>query len=178
VYRVSPGSSNVTEGPWNLAHLYEADIISAPEVFYCASGGQYSEKWSHEYYSRSGSWPSTPGGSGDDNVRTGYNYYPQSASNFESSRGGRQGLPLPAYNSEDLNVKMAMATDLMHSIDVLPHQDPNENYGGLHAMFGDGHVKFQSQRNNPQAFHDKYWGRGTLGNDRDTWRLVMSLWQP
>lgn len=178
VYRVVPGTNKVLaqQGPWNLGLLYEGGVIGDAHSFYCPSGTRFNEKWTYEYYTRSAPWPSTPKGSGDDNVRTGYNYYPQSLSRLERVAGSKEKLPLPAYSLEDVDVRRAMGTDLIQNLDSSPHQD--KGIAGLNAMFGDGHVRFQSAQENPEAFNRAYWGNGSIGNNPSAWRIVMSLWRP
>lgn len=177
VYRVVPGSGRVIpgKGPWNLALLYEADIVGDPTAFYCPSASSASERWTYAYYSSSAPWPSTPVGSGDDNVRTGYNYYPQSLTT-ESLPGSPVPVSIPAKVLDDVDPRKSMGTDLVQNLDNTPHS--HEGTPGLNAMFGDGHVLFQSASANPGAFSERYWGGGSIGNNPTLWRIVMSLWQP
>ena len=178
VYRVIPGTNKVYPrdgGPWNLALLYEDEIIQDPRSFYCISGTQFSERWTYEYYTRSAAWPSTPKGSSDDNVRTGYNYYPQSMTT-ERVSGAPMRLSIPAREIEDVDARKSMGTDLVQNLDSSPHQF--KGTAGLNAMFGDGHVVFQSAMSNPEAFDARYWGGESIGNRPTQWRIVMSLWRP
>ena len=47
---------------------------------------------------------------------------------------------------------------------------------GLNALFGDGHVIFQSARRNPQAFDANLWK--DIGNNGLNYRKAMNLWRP
>jgi len=184
VFRVTPGTGNVIEGPWNLANLWITKIVPDPRIFYCGSGRKTSRNWTYEYYSTTAPWPSSQ--ADDDNVRTGYNYFPQSSTKENAGRG----LLLPVVwdsAGNNLPVKQnlvdphrSISTDLLHNINAAPHKD--RSIGGLNALFADGHVKFQSARANAQAFDPALWKTSDdadyIGNNPFNFRLVMSYWKP
>lgn len=186
-YRVQPGTSQISNitgcnccaqaGPWNLGLLFAYKLCPDPKVFYCPSGKKTADIRTYEYYSTSFPWPSTPAGTGDDKVRTGYNYYPQSTRLVEVS--GKR-VPLPAIKLAELDQKRSIFTDLVQNIEALPHRVKGAY--GLDAMFGDTHVTFQSSRTLPQAFDPAIWKRNTeqdyIGNNPGNFRYVMSLWRP
>ena len=172
VFRVMAGTGQITEGPWNLGYLYTTKLVSEPKVFYCPSGKKVSQTWSYDYYIRSTNWPSTPVGSGDDNIRTGYNYYPQSRVLVLLGRG--LDVPKPAVKEADLDVTKSMSTDLLHDLDVAPHRD--RSVAGLNVLFGDAHVAYQSAKRNPAAFEPALWD--SVGNNPFNFRRVMALWTP
>jgi prepilin-type processing-associated H-X9-DG protein len=97
-----------------------------------------------------------------------------------------RGIYLPAlvYDPETRNVARmkvsqmdptkSMSTDLLHNINAAAHKD--RGVAGINALFGDGHVRFQSARANPAAFDPAIWQN--LGSDAFNFRRLMSLWQP
>jgi len=180
--RVIPGTATLTRGPYALGSLYFSRVVPDAKVFYCPSGAKVSRIWTYEYYSQDFPWPSTPKDSGDDNVRCGYNYYPQSRTLEMVARGIY--LPALVYDPETRNVARmkvsqmdptkSMSTDLLHNINAAAHKD--RGVAGINALFGDRHVRFQSARANPAAFDPAIWQN--LGSDAFNFRRLMSLWQP
>lgn len=189
-YRVQPGTGQILgagqtgcgccsqAGPWNLALLFHYKLCADPKVFYCPSGKKTADIRTYEYYATSFPWPSTPAGTGDDKVRTGYNYYPQSGT-LQSIGSGRLA-PRPAIKLSELDQKKSILTDLLQNYDALPHK--NKGAPGLNAMFGDTHVAYQSSRELPAAFDINLWKRSGdsdyIGNNPSAFRYVMSLWRP
>jgi prepilin-type N-terminal cleavage/methylation domain-containing protein/prepilin-type processing-associated H-X9-DG protein len=180
--RVVPGTPNLTRGPYALGSLFFSKVVPDAKVFYCPSGSKVSQIWTYEYYSRDFPWPSTPKDSGDDNVRCGYNYYPQSRTLELAARGIY--LPALVYDPQTRNVARmkvsqmdptkSMSTDLLHNINAAAHKD--RGVAGINALFGDGHVRFQNARANPAAFDPSIWEN--LGSDAFNFRRLMYLWQP
>jgi prepilin-type processing-associated H-X9-DG protein len=68
-----------------------------------------------------------------------------------------------------------MASDLIQNKGNAAHQD--KGWAGFNVLFGDGHVRFQSESENPEAFADKYWSSG-VGGDPTAWRIIWNLWHP
>ncbi len=187
-YRVNPGTGQITsgsdgagipDGPWNLGVLFASQNCPNAQVFYCPS--QTSAKWTYAYYSTSFPWPSTTAASADNEVRTAYNYVPQSTV-LQSIGGGRLG-PAVATNINDLDQTKSIMTDLIQNWGVIPHK-VSSGASGLNALFSDSHVSFQSATKNPQAFQQSLWGTSGSGNEisespnQPNFRYVMSLWQP
>jgi prepilin-type processing-associated H-X9-DG protein len=152
--------------------LWTTRLVPDPKVFYCPSARRQGENWTYEFYSQNPNWPSTPAGSADDNIRTGYNYYPQSRS-LEGD-GMFRGLPKVAFKQADLDLNKGISTDLVHNLNAAPHKD--RSIAGLNTLFGDGHVVFQSARRNPKAFDPVMWD--SIGNHPLNFRVAMSLWRP
>jgi hypothetical protein len=52
----------------------------------------------------------------------------------------------------------------------------------LNALFGDGHVTYQTARANPDAFRADLWKTSAdadyIGNNPGNFRYVNSLWKP
>jgi len=190
--RVNAGSSQLTRGPYNLGILFFSKAVPDPKVFYCASGSKVSQTWSYSYYTTDpNTWPSTPANSGDDNVRTGYNYYPQ-VKELELIQGSQ--LPVLAYGSyvdsvgnklkepvalksSQLDLTKSVSTDLLHSLEALPHKS-GRNAAGVNALFGDAHVKFQTTRANAQAFTSTLWADPGPGGVPLNFRRIVYYFQP
>ena len=191
-YRVMPGTGTISvgtggdgasapDGPWNLGLLFASKLIANPKVFYCPSGKRGGDHWTYEYYATSATWPSTPAGTGDDKIRTGFNYWPQSKS-LEPIGSGKIG-PKVAKKQEELDMSKSMMADLVQSISSTPHKD--KGVAGVNAMFSDGHVRWQTARANPAAFDVRLWDPDGnpatddyIGNNPSNFRYVNSLWQP
>jgi hypothetical protein len=196
VYRVIPGSGSLLvyggpylEGPWNLGVLFATGLVPNPRVFYCPGTAGVARSYGYDYYaSGTNGWPSTPAGSGDDKVRTGYNYYPQLRAIEPIGMPGIRG-PKPAFTPTKwtaLDAKKSIASDLVQSFPLLSHRS-SHSVVGLNALFADGRVVFQDSRNNPEAFDLSLWdpdGDDTpgnvvyIGNSAPQFRYVMSLWRP
>ncbi len=175
--RVNAGSSSLTRGPYNLGLLFFTKAIPNPEVFYCPSASKVSPTWGYAYYSTAPNvWPSTPAASGDDNIRSSYNYYPQprdleryqgyelpvlAYAGFVDSLGNKLTEPV-ALKVTQADPNRTMSTDLLHSLDTVPHRTGVAK-AGLNALFADSHIRFQTVRANPQAFSTGALGRARTG---------------
>jgi prepilin-type N-terminal cleavage/methylation domain-containing protein len=189
--RVTPGTHQLTstqdpplpDGYWNLGVLFSTKLISNPKVFYCPSGKRSGRTWTYEYYAAppEGIWPSTPVGSGDDKVRTSYNYYPQGKTTEPCGLPGKRA-PKMALRLGDLDMSKSMMVDLVQSITSTPHKD--RGISGVNAMFPDCHVRWQSAASVPEAFLPSLWDPDGIpdndvyiGNSEPHFRWVMSLWR-
>ena len=195
--RVTPGTMNVTRGYMGLGLLWRTKQVPEPKVFYCPSLKRSGEMRNFEYYATPpNSWPSTPGTSGDDQVRTGYNFYPQhkeqvplagklvprlvfSKANLEIS--DNPDIKMIVLKTSQVDLNRSMSTDLVQNIDAAPHKD--KSIAGLNALFADGHVAYQNARANPEAFRADLWKTAAdvndyIGNNPGNFRYVNSLWKP
>ena len=194
--RVQPGTMNLTRGFMSLGLLYGSKNISDAKVFYCPSNKGIGNNWVYSYYATTPNrWPSTPPSSGDEQVRTGYNFYPQ-----RREVGPVAGVLLPrlvfspvtlnpggdfrmiVMKQSELDLEKSISTDLIHSLDAASHK-ASANVAGLNALFGDGHVMYQNARSNPKAFEPALWNHGAepIGNEpppSPTWRTLMNSWKP
>ena len=195
--RVNAGTTTISRGPYNLGLLWRSKAVPNPQVFYCPAVKDSADTHNYQYYSQAGGWPSTPVGSGDDNVRTGYNYYPQ-LKETETLNGYKVSVQLYSgggasqiqYEVGQINnlkpMKMSqvdpnksISTDLLHSLDRVPHKS-GRKAGGINALFADGHAVFQPAGANAAAFSPTLWGPpgSSLGNTPNEFRIVASLWKP
>jgi prepilin-type N-terminal cleavage/methylation domain-containing protein len=183
---------DVNFGFENLGYLWEAKLIEAPKVFYCPSNKKLGNSdYTYDYYvSPTANWPFGQSAT-DDNLRSGYSYFPQSKTleNVVVPYGfGPQQLPkIPAVSplgnsmllplkQSDVDAKRSMVVDLVQtSTDSLTHRDSGKP-AGLEACFGDSHVIWQGIKRNPTPFNNQLWSN--IGNDGPSYRYVMSLWQP
>jgi prepilin-type processing-associated H-X9-DG protein len=74
----------------------------------------------------------------------------------------------------EMNPSKSMVTDLVVSsaLSSQPHRDGG--VGAINALFGDGHVAFQTQRKVPKAFTGYDWGNLSNNGVRE----IMDLWEP
>jgi prepilin-type N-terminal cleavage/methylation domain-containing protein/prepilin-type processing-associated H-X9-DG protein len=190
--RVSP-PQNITMGPFNLGLLWATKDVPDPKVYYCPSNKKgVADNFSYDHFvSATASWPFGAAAT-DDNVRSGYSYFPQSKELETVSVPGGVGskkLPAVSYDKNEpakswvllvplkpsnVDPARSMVVDRVLSLEDIPHRTGGAD--GLNALFGDGHVKWQAASRLPQAFEPKLWEK--IGNDGASYRYVMSLWQP
>lgn len=196
--RVTPGTMNVTRGYMSLGLLYRMKGVPDAKVFYCPSNKRAGNNWVYDYYATApNTWPSTPG-NGDEQVRAGYNYYPQLKevapvsgkllprlifSDVTLEYGGEFSMVVTKLSQVNLN--KSVSTDLIHNINATSHRI-NSKVGGLNALFADAHVRYQTARANPAAFDPAIWVSKSdpsqpVGNDNPpsvNFRTLMNTWQP
>ena len=190
--RIASGPAQTwTDGPHNLGSLWATKIISDGKVIYCPSSKRFDGNFRYETYAEVSAWPfgqntASPLYNGGI-TRAGYTYLPQKKTKEVDGRGN----PLPyasmgqtkvngvTYNlvkMSEIDVNKSMVTDLVYSSspDAQPHRDGG--VGGLNALFGDGHVRFQTQRAVPQAWTGAFADWSAL--DCIGIRTIMDMWQP
>jgi prepilin-type N-terminal cleavage/methylation domain-containing protein len=174
--RTPPGP----DGPWNLGLLYSTRAVANPATFYCPSQ-KFSQQYTLNYYSTLG-FPSTPVGLGDNEIRSSYNYYPQSKTLV--SIGNAHKGPTIAMKQDDLDPKRSVFTDLVQNIDSAAHKN-GKSVAGVNAMFGDTHVKWLTAGLFPQAFATNLWldpsappANQVIGNNTQNFQYFMSLLTP
>jgi hypothetical protein len=179
-----------------LGLLFATKLVPNPRVFYCPAGVRTDSRSTYDYYAAvSNTWPSTPLGSGDIEIRTGYNYFPQGRklTNLGNghlgpvvSSGTCPGNNCTPLQQNDIDPNKSIATDLVQYSAYLSHR-ASGSVAGLNALFPDGRVVFQIARSNPQAFDPTLWDPSGVNNPTETdyignnavnFRYVMSLWQP
>jgi prepilin-type N-terminal cleavage/methylation domain-containing protein len=179
--RVSPGTTSITRGPYNLGLLWSTKIIPNAGVFYCPSLSKSSSQHNYAYYSTApNTWPSTPPGGSDDNVRTGYSYYPQpkeledvqgyqlpaltyQSMTFSSPNAGdpsQSALKEPApLKATVMDANRAVSSDFVTTLADFGHK-MSGNPAGLNVLFGDTHVRFETIKANSMrnaAFDVNLW---------------------
>jgi prepilin-type N-terminal cleavage/methylation domain-containing protein len=200
--RVTPGSSTVVRGYMSLGLLWRNKQIPNPKTFYCPSSTVIgSENFTYDYYSATPNWPSTPAGSADDQIRTGYNYFPQSRTvapvgadllptvawsakiNLEIESDSPSGYSMILMKQDQIDLNKSIATDLVHNLKAAPHR-AGANTAGLNALFPDGHARYQNAKQNPTAFNlwTTHEASGSpIGNEAPPshdWRFIMNSWKP
>jgi prepilin-type N-terminal cleavage/methylation domain-containing protein len=141
-------------GARNLGYLWEHKTIANARLFYCLSGvnvkagtSPYVVERSYEAYldKATGKWPVF---NGNNRVRSGYSYFPQSGSKTLSSRTVSSkppfGPPGFASKASDLTAKYAIASDLLYRLDMIPHRSRVKQGLAVNALFGDMHVSLQT----------------------------------
>jgi prepilin-type N-terminal cleavage/methylation domain-containing protein/prepilin-type processing-associated H-X9-DG protein len=172
-------------GPHNLGLLWSTKALPDPQVIYCPSGKKYQGGRTYSYYAEVGPWPfglnlnANPPPSNPDVIRAGYSYIPQLRKKATDARGNPIMTSLNMKNGyhvvkmDQLDITKTMVTDLIHSLGPAsaPHFDGG--LGGLNVLFGDGHVVFQNERRNRQAF--EIWRKGLTA---ESVRQIVHLFQP
>jgi len=167
----------------NFGLLWTNKVITAPQVFYCPSGKRTVSNWNYDTYAQTGNWPF---GSTETTIRVGYHFFPQSKT--LQNLGPGLFLPEVKYDPADSSFRApiklsqidpakSMSTDLVHNLTsagAAPHRD--KDIAGVHAMFGDTHVAWQSAKRNAQAF--TIAAQVGFANDGLSFRKVMDLWTP
>lgn len=191
-YNIYQGSIDAT-GVRNLGYLWETKILSNPKVYYCLSGTTVKagsdpflvERTYENYADANGKWPVF---NGNDRIRAGYSYFPQSASKFLSSRTipSKPAFTPPdiATKSAELSARYAIASDLLYRLDMVTHRSGVKKNLALNALFGDMHVNLQKD----PAFFDQVnvWnstkngqtGGGGIEDKPDNFRWLIMSFKP
>ena len=165
VCRVGGDGKSIIRGPYNLGLLFFSKAVPDGKAFYCPSLNRDSVSKAYSYYATQG-FPSTPTGSGDDNVRAAYNFYPQpkdtesvatSYGTFElpmimnggikitfNAPDGSQNIVneyTPPLKLSNTDPKRSMAVDELMTYNGLNHKYGGKP-GGVNVLFGDNHVRF------------------------------------
>src|SRR4029078_12793526 len=127
------GTGNLTRGFMSLGLLFRTKAITDARVFYCPSAAKAGQDRTYEWYSQTNGWPWSP----DDQVRTYYNYYPQSRE-LVPGAGAAAGMLIGKLTytlaklevSDNPSIKMivmkapevdlskSISTDLIHNINA------------------------------------------------------------
>ncbi len=147
----------------NLGFLWESKFISNARLFYCLSGNKVKagttayglERTYENYCDAKGNWPAFLAGDATTRVRTGYTYAPQSGSRTLATMitpDGKAATTAPAFalKGQELTATYTITTDLIYRLDMVTHRAGVGKGCGLNALFGDMHVKFQTD----SAFFD------------------------
>ena len=202
IARVDPADGiTITRGYESLGLLFRTKTVPDPKTFYCPSLACASSLFAYDYYTTApNGWPSTPVGSGDDNIRAGYNYYPQLrvtervitpvgslmlpklifSSQVQLEFGSPLNLVTPAKWT-GLDPKKSVTTDLVTSMSYLSHK-ASGSVAGVNALFPDGRVVFQNARTDSQSgspWDPNLWYAMTeTGNELASFRAIVNGWRP
>jgi len=188
--RMNVGARTFISGPHNLGLPWQQNHIPDPRVLYCASAKKHGGGWTYEHYVVRAPYPFGTDNQGEEPLRSGYSYFPQS----RTLQNMGPGLVLPEIQSDTspaaagqhylrplktttLDPNKSMSTDLVHNLDspaASPHKEGSSP--GLNALFGGGNVAFQNGRRLPGAFDPALWNG--IGNNGLNYRRVMNMWQP
>jgi prepilin-type N-terminal cleavage/methylation domain-containing protein/prepilin-type processing-associated H-X9-DG protein len=187
------GQVDPSVGWEDLGGLWPTKAITEGQTFYCPSN--LDPPYMYASYSTPGPFPNgwnpnAQGLNGNPYLRSGYSYFPQSKTlqRVVVDNGvGPQMLPalppnagfgqsLLLIKSPSVDPMKSMAVDVVSSVSALSHKVLGRP-AGLNALFGDGHVRWQDIRQNPNAFNNQVWIsiQNDVGAD---YRYIMSLWQP
>jgi prepilin-type processing-associated H-X9-DG protein len=204
---------------WTTKIVTDPKVYYCPSLGH--RGPDANNAFAYNYYTwNGGPWPTDP--PGDDKVRSAYNYYPQqkilenvqgyqlpvlswNCAGYQNNRNSvvfvspnpgdppQSGVQLPCpFKLTDTDPTKAMAVDILMLLSQTAHLN-NGQPAGVNALFPDGHVKFQTVRDNQgvnQAFNPTIWSGhvgpistgdtplGNLGPPALAWRRVMYYFQP
>jgi hypothetical protein len=201
-------STVINEGTYGLGLLYFTKAIPNGHVFYCPSlkSGDYI----YDDYNGPGyPWPAIPVGYALANpyVRAAYDFYPQSKK-LESVTGPLAtynlpilmqaaskvtlispnagdppelpiNLPVPMKTTE-VDPNKSMSADVLQTFPTINHKVSGQP-GGVNALFGDTHAKFETVRGNNKKgsglpFDPNLWAGP--GNDPVSFRVIMNGFTP
>lgn len=177
VCRVAGDGKTISRGPYNLGLLLFSKLAGDGKLFYCPSLAKTSAgNTEFEYYSTQ-TYPSTPVGSGDDNIRAGYDYYPQpkqldlgSSTTYGTfdlphieNGGVTIGFTPPSGMGAANSVKVytpplkmtavdpakSMTADQLMTMAKIGHRTSGKP-NGVQTLFGDGHSTFVGYKQNSQ----------------------------
>jgi prepilin-type N-terminal cleavage/methylation domain-containing protein len=188
-------------GPYNLGSLWYSKIATDGKTYYCPSnkGDSGMPFCTYEYYNIRGVWPwgCEPTASNPGYVRSGYSYYPQSKlTRSLNPMPGKQNLPcwpnydspgnpqayrdaicVPPFKQSAIDQTKSMVVDVIYSTVAKISHRYASSPAGLNAVFGDGHVVWQSVKQNPDAFNQDVWSLIESGSNPDM-IYVYSLLRP
>ncbi len=156
-------------GVRNLGYLWQSKTIGNARIFYCLSGGSvqagtdpYLLARTYEAYAdrTTGRWPVF---NGNNRVRAGYTYFPQSGSRVLSTRSVASRPPFQppgfATKANELTARFAITSDLLYRLDMITHRAGLKRGLAVNALFGDLHVRVQTD---PTFFDQKTIWTGTM----------------
>jgi len=120
------------------------------------------ERTYENYVGANGVWPAF---NGNNRIRAGYSYFPQSGTKALTARS-ISGKPVftPrafAVKSTELSANYAIASDLIYRLDMITHRSGLKKGMAMNALFGDMHVNLQRD---PAFFDQKTLWTSTKNN--------------
>ncbi len=188
-------SSIDAAGARNIGYLWESKTVPNGKIFYCLSGVTLKagtdpflveRTWEAYLDKVSGRWPVF---NGNDRVRAGYSYFPQS--NSKTLTPPRNVASKPAFNppgfatkASDLTSKYAIASDLLYRLDMITHRTGIKQGLSVNALFGDMHVALQrdpsffSQSTIWTSTKNGQTGGGGIEDKGDNFRWLIMNFRP
>jgi prepilin-type N-terminal cleavage/methylation domain-containing protein len=206
MFRYSPVGVPTTTfqlGPYNLGTLWYVKNLEVGKTYYCPSDNR-GDNTDFEYYNRFKDWPwgGDPGAALNPGyVRSGYSYYPQSATHkmtTTASPRGQDDVPywpasnsagadptlsswacVPLFKETDMDLRKSMVVDFMDSPleSKLSHRKGGKP-AGINAMFPDAHVNWQDVKRMRDGFDINLWQAIGASNDGASWRYAQTCWEP
>ena len=151
-YNVYEGTIDAN-GARNLGYLWESKTLRNAHVYYCLSATQVKAgsdpyllaRTYENYLGANGQWPVF---NGNNRVRAGYTYVPQSSTKTLSSRviSSKPAFSPPGFATKatELSANYAIAADLIYRLDMIPHRAGVKKHLAVNALFGDMHVRLQA----------------------------------
>ena len=192
-YNLYEGTINAA-GVRNLGYLWETKTIANARVFYCLSGvnvkagtDPFLVERTYEAYLDpiTKRWPVF---NGNNRVRAGYSYFPQSGSKTLATRTvpSKPAFAPPGFavKHSELTARYAITSDLLYRLDMITHRSGVKKGLAVNALFGDMHVKLQTDK----AFFDQttLWtstmngqaGGGGIEDKGDNFRWLIMNFRP
>jgi prepilin-type processing-associated H-X9-DG protein len=176
-----------------LGLLFEAKAVPNAKVFYCLSGANLKAGnatyldyriWEN-YLNASGQWPGWLANDTGDRVRTGYSYVPQSGTQYRANitPDGKPSMRAPAFakKTTEFTANLTITADLLYRLDMMTHRAGRNSYG-VNALFGDGHVRFQTDKSffdTQNVWNGNVNGTTTSIEDKgDNFRWLIQSFRP
>lgn len=158
-------SEKITDGPWNLAHLFEDKIIEDPKIFYCPSAAKGIR---FEDYVGKFKWPfprDTTSPNSSERIRVGYNYYPQGElrETLKSNRYTYKSV----NNLTLLNGRSTISMDQLGSWKRGMHRQMGKS-SGINILYGDERVDFRVNKDT----EEELWSPNPY-NNADNFRALL-----
>jgi len=198
---VTPPTFDPSGGPYNLGTLWSVKTLEAGKTFYCP-GDNRGDNTDYEFYNQKRPWPfgGDPGASNPGYVRSGYSYYPQSATHkVINTAVGQQDVPywpdynvaganatlkswicVPLFKQTDMDLRKSMVVDFIDApLDSKLSHKKGGKAAGINAMFPDAHVNWQDAKRVRDGFDVNIWlAVQDPNNDGASWRYAQTRWQP
>jgi prepilin-type processing-associated H-X9-DG protein len=201
--RVELDGFTIKRGFMNLGVLFWNRQVTDPRVFYCPSATRLADTYNYVNYSQPTTGRAWPSAAGSDQVRTYYNFFPQSKVlkplagavglipdvvwskvflDFHSDSGAPDGsYQMILMKQSQVNLTKSMSTDRVHNLASAAHK-VNRQTSGLNALFPDGHVVYETANKYPASFDPAKWdATPDIGDEpppSPRFRSIMSSWTP
>ncbi|AQT68088.1 putative major pilin subunit [Anaerohalosphaera lusitana] len=164
-YWINPNATNeshkITDGPVNVAVLFDAGYLKDPEIFYCPSARGVSDLLSYDHYVGDLSWPFVhdPDAYHANFVRISYNYLSQGRGREVIECGSsKRDVRVHILDNQVSNMtsSTSMLADVISSQSGALHRAGVNKPAGINVLHGDGHVLFCNEKE--AINNDDFWG--------------------